>query len=150
MSVIYKCKCDCGNIIETIAGSLTFGDTTSCGCSRRKKYYKEISSTAWTRIKGCAKERNIRFHISKKYAWNLFLKQNRKCALSGIAIKFAKHFKDKDQTASLDRIDSSKGYIKDNVQWTHKDINQMKMEFDESKFEKYVKEIYEFKKLNLT
>jgi hypothetical protein len=29
-------------------------------------------------------------------------------------------------TASLDRIDSDKGYAEDNVQWVHKKINSMK------------------------
>ena len=29
-------------------------------------------------------------------------------------------------TASLDRIDSSKGYIEGNVQWVHKRVNLMK------------------------
>jgi hypothetical protein len=31
-----------------------------------------------------------------------------------------------DFSASLDRIDSSKGYVKGNVQWTHKTVNIMK------------------------
>ena len=31
-----------------------------------------------------------------------------------------------DNTASLDRIDSSKPYIKGNMQWLHKDVNIMK------------------------
>lgn len=38
------------------------------------------------------------------------------------------------QTASLDRIDSNIGYIKDNVQWVHKHVNQMKWNFDEDYF----------------
>lgn len=31
-NVIWKCKCDCGNIVETLAISLIKGNTTSCGC----------------------------------------------------------------------------------------------------------------------
>ena len=38
------------------------------------------------------------------------------------------------QTASLDRIDSTKGYSKDNIQWVHKDINCMKMDFSQQYF----------------
>jgi hypothetical protein len=30
------------------------------------------------------------------------------------------------QTASLDRIDSNKGYTKDNVVWVHKNVNAFK------------------------
>ena len=29
-------------------------------------------------------------------------------------------------TASLDRIDSTRGYTVDNIQWIHKDLNRMK------------------------
>ena len=37
-------------------------------------------------------------------------------------------------TASLDRIDSSKGYTKSNIQWVHKDINKMKSDFSMLRF----------------
>ena len=36
--------------------------------------------------------------------------------------------------ASLDRIDSSKGYVKDNIQWVHKDVQIMKNKFSEDYF----------------
>lgn len=36
--------------------------------------------------------------------------------------------------ASLDRIDSSQGYIKGNVQWVHKDINKMKFDLSQDRF----------------
>ena len=40
---------------------------------------------------------------------------------------FSKSFKRmSDTTASLDRIDNSKGYLKGNVQWVHKDVNMAK------------------------
>jgi hypothetical protein len=59
------------------------------------------------------------------------------CALSGEAITLPKNrtdFVGGGYTASLDRIDSSKGYIVGNVQWVHKDINFMKFTFSESRF----------------
>ena len=34
--VVWKCKCDCGNIIEVPTLSLTSGNTTSCGCIKSK------------------------------------------------------------------------------------------------------------------
>jgi archaellum component FlaC len=37
-------------------------------------------------------------------------------------------------TASLDRVDSAKGYIKGNVQWVHKDINMMKQQYSQEYF----------------
>ena len=66
--------------------------------------------------------------------WDLFIKQNKKCALSGLDIEFSRKLKDGTTTASLDRIDSSKGYIQNNVQWVHKDINRIKQNLDQEKF----------------
>lgn len=97
----------------------------------------EISGKYLYIIKYGAKQRNIEFDLSIQYLWDLFLYQNRKCALTGIEIYFAKYATKNgmlEQTASLDRIDSSKGYIKDNVQWIHKDIQRMKMDLSEEKF----------------
>ena len=30
--VLWKCRCDCGNEINVVAGSLVTGNTTTCGC----------------------------------------------------------------------------------------------------------------------
>mgnify|MGYP007044016634 CR=1 FL=1 len=57
--------------------------------------------------------------------------------MSGLPILIAKTNKERKlgiNTASLDRIDSSKGYIEGNVQWVHKDINWMKQDFNEEYF----------------
>jgi hypothetical protein len=93
-------------------------------------------------IKGSANRRKIEFSISPEYIWNLFLEQNRKCALSGEFISF--HIcgnKSTTQTASLDRIDSSKGYIEGNVQWLHKSVNKMKWDLEQDFFIKMCKKV---------
>jgi hypothetical protein len=83
-----------------------------------------------------------------EYAWGIFLSQNRLCALSGKPIYFPQTRKQKTKsTASLDRIDSTIGYIEGNVQWVHKTINRMKWDFDEDIFFDFVKSIAEYKKL---
>lgn len=108
--------------------------------------YKEISGTLWKQIKNSANVRNLLFRINIKYIWRLFLKQDRKCALSGIELKFDSRQRIKDGNASLDRIDSSKGYIKGNVQWVHKDLNTMKMDLTEEEFLKYCVMVVKFNK----
>lgn len=97
--------------------------------SSKRKWYEEISGRYWSDIIRGAKYRNLDFNISMQYAWNLFIKQNKKCALSGVEIEFYKcGNKRNKQTASLDRIDSKSGYIIDNVQWVHKTIQRIKMD----------------------
>jgi len=48
------------------------------------------------------------------------------CALSGVKITYPKYSGDSKATASLDRIDSNRGYLRGNVQWVHKRVNIMK------------------------
>ena len=57
------------------------------------------------------------------------------CNLTGLSIILPKGG-NHENVASLDRIDSSRGYIKDNIQWVHKDINRMKWDFPQDKFVK--------------
>ena len=59
------------------------------------------------------------FDLTKEYLWNLFTLQKQLCAITG---DFIENIKD----ASLDRIDSSIGYIKGNVQWTTVQANRSK------------------------
>jgi len=75
-------------------------------------------------------------NLTIDYAWNLLVKQEFKCSLSGKDIKLMRNMKIdyEQQTASLDRIDSTKGYIEGNVWWVHKDVNLMKNILSEEYF----------------
>ena len=138
------CRCDCGNFKHVLRQNLMGGKTTSCGCYGNRVCWKghgEIPGAYWSRLKADArrtrKPKARSFEISIEYAWLLFLKQERRCALTGQVIIFAssvKGFALGEQTASLDRIDSNKDYTPGNVQWVHKDINRMKQNFNELRF----------------
>lgn len=96
------------------------------------RMYQEMSLSYWARVKNGAKQRNLVFDVNIEDVWQLFLDQDRKCALTGIEIIF--HRKSLLQTASLDRIDSNKGYIEGNLQWVHKEINKLKLNTDNQRF----------------
>lgn len=91
------------------------------------KGYQELSGKTWGDIKYSAQRRGLSFddNLTIEYAWNLYLKQDKKCALSGLPIEIVRCSKTRN-TASLDRIDSNFGYNRDNVQWLHKDVNNLK------------------------
>ena len=145
-NVLWLCKCDCGKEKYIKRDCLTSGDTKSCGCIRRSgnkqtgaahygwKGYQEISGSYLNTIKANAKKRKIEFCVTLEYLWDLFIKQDRKCAISGVNIEFKAIRRDYETTASLDRIDSSKGYVEGNLQWVHKDVNFMKQELSDEKF----------------
>jgi hypothetical protein len=65
-------------------------------------------------------------------AWE---RQKGRCVYSGVPLSLV--YKDTNwsqSTASIDRINSSMGYIPGNIQWVHKMVNQMKMDMEETEF----------------
>lgn len=139
----FICKCECGTTRRVNASKLIRGVVKGCQKCKNKGInnakwagYEEISGTHLYDIKSSCRRRSGNkavYNISNEYIWKLFLKQDRKCALSGLFIEFAKSTYIRG-TASLDRIDSSKGYIEGNVQWVHKDVNRIKSDISEDYF----------------
>lgn len=43
-SPLWKCKCDCGNIIDVSLQKLNTGDTKSCGCLKKDYYKNELAN----------------------------------------------------------------------------------------------------------
>lgn len=139
----YLCQCDCGEETEVRRDYLLTDHTKSCGCLKKIKGknnkcwsgHEEISGRLWTHIKRHAKTRDLEFNVTIEDAWKQFEKQKGCCALTGIEIGFNYHKGAYNcRTASLDRIDSNRGYTNDNIQWLHKDVNWMKGKFPSSRF----------------
>lgn len=112
-----------------------------------------VSGKYFAQIKRNAKSRKINFDTSltPKLLDELFIKQNKKCAYSGIDLILHTSTSNKLQeaTASLDRInpDKSIGYRLDNIHWVHKDINIMKMDLPDNKFFTWISLIYKYRGL---
>lgn len=157
----WTCKCKkCGKEKDILYWHILGRNkykSKSCGCDqfrqqslRQWQGYEEISKTYWQSIHKGAKKRKLEINITIEYIWDLFLKQDRKCALSGIELFFPPKIglvKNKNkQTASLDRIDNNKGYIEGNVQWIHTDINYIKQDYTEKELLYYIIKIYKYQK----
>jgi|GEM_PF-2251324 len=169
----WKFQCDCGNICYADISNVCKGKKRFCGDKNcyLYRYSKEnlelfnnelilmlsnnqtnnmlnkeldicISNTRWSKISKDAISRKIDFNISKEYIEKLYYSQNGLCNLTKIPIN--------EQTMSLDRIDSSKGYIENNVQWIHTYINMMKSDFDQLYFIGLCKRVLEFQKTKYT
>jgi len=152
------CRCDCGRIADCNTNSLMKGLVKTCGnkeCLYHRQDYtnngknnskftghEEILGSKWSAYKAGAKKRNLEFNLDIKDAWELFIKQDKKCFFTGLDIFFGRTNTDfKNNTASLDRKDSSKGYTIDNVVWVHKKVNIMKMDLDIDEFLFFCNEI---------
>lgn len=154
---LWRCKCDCGNYKVVQSNHLVYGKTKSCGCLHKRKgkdspFFKgvgELPLDFYNKIRRSCHRwgRTLSFDVTPEYLWNLFLKQNRTCALTGVSIAFDgsgaenKHHETNKITASLDRIDSTKGYVKGNVQWVHKKINMMKGELTTDEFREWCRRV---------
>lgn len=143
----WLCKCECGGEKEISSSNFVRGSgTNNCkNCKKvlahNRKYVGELGGLYWCHLKASAKARNIDFNITMEEAWELFLKQNRRCKLSGIELSMGfwnskKNGRNKIEkgTASLDRIDSTKPYSLENCQWIHKDINWIKNKLNQNYF----------------
>lgn len=149
---VWRCDCECGGTTEALAAKLRAGRKTSCGCSKQdrakqlKRFGSEhrawtghgrISGSLWCRIVKSAENRDIPFLLTIEQAWDLFEAQGGRCAISGVELHLAGTSRELAgglNTASLDRIDSEKGYELGNVQWVHVDVNYMKQWFPQDKF----------------
>lgn len=141
----WKCLCDCG-IIKIVNGdSMKTGSSKSCGCESKpkgnnSKYFtgiKELGGWVLSNIKCRARNKNLKYNLDTKYMYEILQKQEFKCALSGVILELQNSSTNKtteNNTASIDRIDSSKGYIKGNVQWVHKRVNIMKNNLSDMEF----------------
>jgi hypothetical protein len=148
------CKCQCGKEgFERRLDHVIKRNKSSCGCEFSPKKEQStnwkgagaisgeyIASMKWRAIN----KLQLEFTITPQYLWALFLKQNKTCALSNEVLQFSDKSARRqglEQTASIDRIDSNKGYVEGNVQWIHKDVNLMKNHFDQQYFIDTCKEI---------
>lgn len=151
----WNCVCECGNSIVVSTDHLTRkrSPVKSCGCLRKlkgkdHKDWKgcgDISGDWWfSHVKreiNQKKRPKVGVTVTIEKAWELFCEQDKCCALSGVPIQIASV--SAYNTASLDRIDSSKGYDLDNIQWVHKDVNFMKRTYSQDYFIGLCKKIAE-------
>ncbi len=108
------------------------------------KGYGDISMSYWGNVIQGAKHRKLPFRLTIEEGWDLFLGQHRKCALSGRTIGFEHP---KSNTASLDRIDSTRPYEKGNVQWVHRDLNYAKQSMTTEDFIQMCEEVSSYAKI---
>lgn len=134
----WRCRCECGNEVTAKAIVLKRGEKQSCGCSW-KASYMQLSGAYFSSLRSGAKARSLDFEVTPEFLWNLYSAQDKKCALSGVEIALT--MDDRTKTASLDRIDSKRGYVLDNVQWVHKSVNRMKSNLAQEDFLHFVARI---------
>jgi hypothetical protein len=149
---LWLCQCDCSEtqFIKRRKKVLMAGIGCSCGCDSKRGLDKRkgtdiLSLSYFSMIKRHAKDRNLEFCITIEFASKLLKQQKFKCALTGWEITTSYNgLIKRTNTASIDRKDSTKGYTEDNIQWVHKDINKLKMAFEENYFKYMCRAVTEY------
>jgi hypothetical protein len=133
--------CDCSNPHMRLLVSVMQGCKLSCeSCIAKRmegryadpeKLNAALLNTYWVKLLKQASVRGLPVTTSKESLMSLMEKQGFKCAMTGLPISFPpdKHrpgWKVENNKASLDRIDSKKGYEDGNVQWVVRELNMMK------------------------
>ncbi len=122
---------------------VTRGKIKSCGCLKNLgfnnggwKGYETINGRTFGHYKKNAKKRNIIFDVTIEYLYDVYIKQGKTCPYTGYKLLLTpKSSKTRTPSnASLDRIDSKKGYIIGNIQWVFKDINTLKNDLSHNEF----------------
>lgn len=140
-NVVWEVKCsNCASTVYLTTNEF-FGQHT-CGCGLRRigkdnahwKGTGEMPGAFWAGFLGQARREKKAVAVSPEECWRLFEQQGGTCALTGLKLHFGTVYRDTPTTASIDRIDSNKGYVRGNTQWVHKAINKMKIDLDLERF----------------
>jgi len=162
---LWLCKCDCGNEKVVVSDNLSSGKSNSCGClkaeflARKGNQYglyedreKALLKVQYSHLK----RRNQKMGFSDAIEFDDFAKLAKSpCKYCGV--EYSKEIEDrlneskKNKRLSdhvlkcngVDRVDSSKGYTKDNSVPCCKVCNYAKHTMSESDFYRWVKRVYE-------
>jgi hypothetical protein len=78
-----------------------------------------------------SKDKNNLFNLTEEYLYDLLLKQNKCCALTGVPLSLEMH---NPLCISLDQIEPNQGYTEGNIQWLAWCVNFAKGELTNSDF----------------
>lgn len=154
-------RCSCGYEGTRRADHLESGRTRMCkSCASKETAEKypppvhtksvgDLGGTYYSMLRIGARKRGLEWSVSRDYLWSIF---TGRCSVTGREINLSTKLKGSNGTgvdwgsfnASLDRIDSSIGYIEGNVQWVHKEINWFKNSYSMKDFVQMCTEVYQY------
>ena len=132
-------KCKNNRIVKRRQHAISMKEKLCISCSNKNNnpmgLVGQIRVSFFNKYVTGALQRNKNWDIDIHDASKKLEQQNGLCALSGIKLDAGgSGCKLNEITASLDRVDNSTGYTKDNIQWVHKDINMMRGPLSVDKF----------------
>jgi len=116
-------KCDCGNEKELRANSVKAGEIKSCGCLQKEVSKKNLTTHGGSytnTYKTWQKMRARCLNKNDKHYYNYGGRGITICERWNDFANFLEDMGERKEGMSLDRIDSEKGYCKENCRWATK------------------------------
>ena len=126
---MWKCRCDCGNVVEVESTHLRSGHTKSCGCitreNARKLNYKNgfsntrLNTAYRNMLTRCYRETDDMYHL---YGGRGIKVCDKWLPANNGFVNFCEWAISHgyNEHLTLDRIDNDKGYSPDNCRWADK------------------------------
>ena len=151
--LLWECKCKCGNSILTEAYKLKRGRKRSCGClegtGRPYNFKEDRTIPLWNRlfsstIQKRSKGKNYESDIDIDF---FIITSQKECCYCGD--KGTQRLKDRSTDTEIyfngiDRVDSSIGYMKNNIVSCCKHCNTAKNIMSQEEFKNHIRKMYEY------
>lgn len=132
--VLWSCECVCGKVVNLRTGTLKVGDNKSCGCmkvcliSTHGMSNTGVHNSWRTMLERCTNPKHKSYEYYGKLdidpSWFDFE-------------KFLQDMGDRPEGMSLDRVDWTRGYCKDNCRWATASTQQQNKPASERNFNGY-------------
>ena len=114
---IWKCKCDCGNIVQVPIGTLRYGNTKSCGCLKVDTITTHgMSNTptykSWSKLLS-----RVRYEEYEEWHGDVVVDQRWDPQHGGSFENFLEDMGERPEGTTINRIRGAKLYSKDTCEW---------------------------------
>ena len=137
----YLCRCECGNTVSVLMQNLKNGNTKSCGCLVKELKeqtilpdHRGVKNQIILQYKRHAKDRGLCWELDYETVSNIISSPCFYCGAEKSNRKITKNCREGYEYNGIDRIDSSKGYVLNNVVPCCKTCNRAKLDMSQKDF----------------